>query len=128
MSKYIEIDIDGYLNSNTNWMGTSHLRYFPDEDIMVSYDCSYVEEPLSKFNSEIINSIIDSVRGDYTNQCPVNDSLEKMEQLNWVNSQCGKDFISRSDLESVMKTSQTSDELTILNEEEVVSFLKNCVK
>lgn len=125
--KYIDIDIDGHLNCSYNWIGTSYLRYFPDEDIMVSYYDGYEEESLDQFNAWVISSIITTIDGSYPNQCPVKDSLEKMEQLNWVNEQCGKDFPTANNLESLMQVGEQDDEPFILNQDEVTAFLKQWV-
>ena len=125
--KYIDIDINEYTNPLDNWIGTSYLRYFPDEDTMISYYDGYEEESLDQFNAWVVSSIISTIDGSYPNQCPVKDSLEKMEQLNWVNEQCGKDFPTANDLGSLMQVKEQDDGLFIANQGEVTAFLKQCV-
>ena len=125
--KYIDIDIDEHINPLDNWIGTSYLRYFPDEDIMISYYDGYEEESLDQFNAWVISSIISTIDGSYPNQCPVKDSLEKMEQLNWVNQQCGKDLPTAKDLGSLMQVEEQDNEPCVANQGEVIAFLKQCV-
>tara|TARA_A200000159_G_C7269055_1_gene316400 strand:- start:229 stop:687 length:459 start_codon:yes stop_codon:yes gene_type:complete len=127
--KYIDIDIDSQRNIS------SYLRYFPDEDKMISYVSNYEESSLDQFNAWVIWEIICIIDGSYPNRDIVDDALEKMDQLHSVNEQCGKEFPTANDLRSVMQVSYKKGYDNILekeddyvaffvNKNEIISFLK----